>query len=503
MSRLFALLVVIVLFASNTRAADRPNVLLCVADDWGWPHAGAYGDRVVKTPAFDRLAREGVLFEHAFVSAPSCTPSRNALLAGQQFYRLGQGANLQSTLDVAHPNFVQLMERAGYQIGHWRKVWGPGRFEAGGYTEHPCGPESSFEQFMKTRAKDKPFCFWFGTSDPHRPYEPGSGKASGMELSKVRVPEFLPDDEVVRSDIADYYFEVQRWDGDVAKAIALLEQAGELENTIIVMTGDHGMPFPRCKANLYDWGARVPLAIRWGEGVKAPGRRVDAFVSLIDLAPTFLAAAGAQAPAVMTGKSLLPLLRNESTNPAADGRDRIVIGRERHAAAQAMPSLAGYPSRAIRTDRWLYVTNLEPDRWPAGAPEGATHPIGRFPDTDDGPTKSFILDHRDDAQYRRYYDLCFARRPAEELYDVRADPDQVNNLAADPEHAETLRRLREQLAADLRATGDPRYTGQPVRFDEYPYRDERIHKRIEEWRERQTRRGPATEPTRSAAPDAR
>ncbi len=443
MSRALSCLIIAVLTSvSPAFAAERPNILLCVADDWGWPHAGAYGDAVVQTPAFDRLAREGVLFEHAFVSAPSCTPSRNALLTGQQFYRLGQGANLQSTLDVAHPNFMRLMEQAGYRIGHWRKVWGPGVFEAGGYKDHPAGPDMSFEAFMKQRPKDEPFCFWFGASDPHRPYKTGSGVAGGIGVSKIRVPAFLPDDETVRSDIADYYFEVQRWDRDVARAIELLEQAGELENTIIVMTGDNGMPFPRCKGNLYDFGSRAPLAIRW-----------------------------------------VPLLRNDDTKPGDDPWSQVVMGRERHAAAQAMPSLVGYPSRAIRTDHYLYIMNLEPDRWPAGVPDGATHPIGQFTDCDDGPTKRFILEHRDDRNHLRFYELCFARRPAEELYDVRADPHQVHNLAAKSEHRETMLRLRDQLTRYLRDTGDPRFTGQPVKFDEHPYRDERIHRRIREWQE--------------------
>lgn len=484
-SRFVGLLIALLVLTSEAGAAERPNILLCVADDWGWPHAGAYGDLVVQTPTFDRLAREGVLFERAFVSCPSCTASRNAILTGQQFYRLGEGANLRSTLDVSYPNFMRLMEDAGYEIGHWRKVWGPGDYKAGGYQRHPVGPGMSFEAFMDKRSQDQPFCFWFGTSDPHRPYKTGSGRASGINVSDVHVPGFLPDVEVTRSDIADYYLEVQQWDRDVAGAIKLLEEAGELDNTIIVMTGDHGMPFPRCKGNLYDWGVRVPLAIRWGTGVESPGREVEAFVSLTDLAPTFLAAAGVGVPESMTGQSLLPLLADDEAASAEQDRDFAVVGRERHAAAQKMPSLDGYPSRAIRTDRYLYIMNLEPQRWPAGVPEGATHPIGSFPDTDNGPTKSFIIEHRDDPEYHRFYELCFARRPAEELYDSHADPYQVQNLADDPEHQETMERLRERLTSYLHNTGDPRFTDQPVLFDDYPYRDERIHRRIRQWREKQ------------------
>lgn len=481
MSRFLSCLIVLLALVSEASAADRPNILLCVADDWGWPHASAYGDEAVQTPTFDRLAREGVLFEHAFVSAPSCTPSRNALITGQQFYRLDQGANLRSTLDVAHPNFMRLLEDTGYEIGHWRKVLGPFVFDAAGYEQFPAGPGMSFEDFMQQRDEDAPFCFWFGTSDPHRPYDTGSGEAAGIPVTEEQIPDFLPNVETTRNDLADYYLEVQQWDRDVANAMELLAEAGELENTIIVMTGDNGMPFPRSKGSLYDWGVREPLAIRWGAGIEKPGRLVEGFVSLTDLAPTFLEAAGVEVPEVMTGQSLLPLLKNEDAAEQGQSRDFVVTGRERHAAAQEMPSLVGYPSRAIRTDRYLYILNLEPDRWPHGVPDNATHPIGQHPDTDDGPTKAFILEHRDDPRYATFYELCFGKRPAEELYDVVVDPDQVNNLADDPEHRETIARLREQLTSYLRETGDPRFTDAPVRFDEYPYRDERIHRRIEEW----------------------
>ena len=336
-----------------TRA--RPNILFALADDWGWPHAGAYGDEAVATPTFDRLAREGVLFTHAFVSSPSCTPSRNAILTGQPFFRLGEGANLHSTLDVSYPTFMRRLAAAGYEIGHWRKAWGPGRHAAGGYDAHPCGPRSTFEAFLERRDPTKPFCFWFGTSDPHRGYVRHSGRDGGIDLARVDVPGFLPDHDDVRGDIADYLWEVQRWDREVGQALARLERCGVLDETLIVMTGDHGMPFPRCKGNLYDHGTRVPLAMRWGAG---RGQDVDALVSLTDLAPTFLAAAGVAIPDAMTGRSLVPFVRDGRGGQFE--RESVVLGRERHTPAQAIPSMHGYPSRALRSERWLLILNLEP-----------------------------------------------------------------------------------------------------------------------------------------------
>jgi len=395
----FLLIVAACVSAANTSA--RPNLIFVMADDLGYADLSCYGQEAFRTPNLDRLAREGVLIRHAFVSSPSCTPCRNSILTGQQFYRLDQGANLWSTLDIKHPNFMHILRDAGYEIGHWRKAWGPGDYTVGGYTT----------DFMAKRDDSKPFCFWFGTSDPHRGYELNSGRESGIDIDAVHVPEFYPNEDVIRSDIADYYFEVQRWDSDVAAAIKLLEDAGEIENTIVIMTGDHGMPFPRCKGNLYNWGARVPLAIRWGKRIPA-GRALTDFISLTDVAPTLLTAAECQIPEVMTGKNLLPILTSSNNGRVDAAHDFIVIGRERHVPAQKMPSMAGYPSRSIRNDRWLLVLNLLPDRWPVGVPEGATHPMGVHADTDGGPTKSFLIAHKSDPAIRKYYDLSFAKRPA-------------------------------------------------------------------------------------------
>lgn len=449
-----------------------PNILFCLADDWGWPHAGAYGDTVVQTPAFDRLASEGVVFEHAYVTSPSCTPSRNSILTGQHHWRLEEGANLWSTLDVKFPVYPLLLEKAGYHVGYWRKCWGPGDLKAGGYVDsHPGGTfyPKGFEQFLSARPGTTPFCFWLGSSDPHRPYNAGSGKNSGIDLDAIKVPGFYPDRPEIRSDIADYYFEVQRFDADCALAIALLEKTGELDNTIIFMTGDHGMPFPRCKSNLYEMGVHVPLVVRWGDKIRS-GRRLIDFVSFIDFAPTFLEAAGLKAPLEMTGRSLLPLLKTAKSGRIEKSRDHVIFGKERHVPAQGIPEMGGYPCRGLRNQRFLYIRNFVSDRWPAGVPEGATHPIGRFADCDDGPTKAFLMEYRDHPDYKTFFALSFAKRPAEELYDLDKDPDQLNNIANDPDYEQISKEMSAKLTAELKASGDPRATGGPILFDRYPYR---------------------------------
>ncbi len=462
--------------ACQQQALERPNILFAIADDWGWPHAGVYGDPVVQTPAFDRLAEEGILFNHAYISSPSCTPSRNAILTGQYHWRLGPGANLWSTLDPSTPVFPLLLEDAGYKIGYYRKSWGPG--DISNWERHPAGPNypdetGGFTKFMEEWNGEQPFCFWLGAYDPHRPYDKGTGAAAGMDLEKIRLFECFPDNEIVRSDVADYYYEVQRFDTLVAGAIALLEDYGALENTIIVMTGDHGMPFPRCKSNNYDSGARIPLAVRWGSRLKNPGRVLEDFISTTDLAPTFLELAGVEVPGVMTGKSMVNLFTS-----GADGfvdrenRDYVLHGKERHVPGQE-EHMGGYPLRAIRTHDFLYIRNFEPERWPSGTPnyKKAMIPYCWLGDCDNGPTKTYMDDNKEKDEYhRKLWELAFGVRPAEELYDCMNDPEQLVNLAGNPEYGEVREKMAARLMEQLEITGDPRSDAvEDFDFDAVPY----------------------------------
>jgi N-sulfoglucosamine sulfohydrolase len=448
--------------AAGAQKSRRPNILFCLADDWGFPHAGVYGDRVVRTPNFDRVAREGVLFTHAFSAAPSCTASRAAILTGQSPHRLGEGANLYGPLHQEFIVYPDLLEQAGYAVGFTGKGWGPGDFQTGGRTRNPAGPAfKSFKDFLKTAPPGKPFCYWFGSHDPHRPYEKGAGLASGMKLEQVVVPPDLPDTPEIRGDILDYYFEVQRFDRDVGELLAALEAAGKTDNTIVVITGDNGWPFPHGKANLYDAGTRQPLAIRWPAAVQA-GQTSDAFVNLADLAPTFLEAAGLKPPAVMTGQSLLPVLAGKKQR----GRDRVLVERERH--ANVRKGNLGYPARAVRTKEFLYIRNFRPDRWPAGDPE-KWKSGGPFGDCDASPSKDFILSHREEPEFQRFFHLAFAKRPVEELYDLAKDPHQVVNVADQVEYAAARKKLRAALARWMNATKDPRAAGDDDQWDRYPY----------------------------------
>ncbi|MGA2499084.1 MAG: sulfatase [Tepidisphaeraceae bacterium] len=448
--------------ATRPNSPRRPNILFALADDWGYGHAGVYGDKVVKTPTFDRVAREGVLFQRAYCTSPSCTPSRGSILTGRPVHQLEEGGNLWSTLPKKFVCYPDLLEAQGYVVGLTRKGWAPGTIEGTGRTRNPAGPPfKDFATFRKTVPAGQPWCFWFGSQDPHRPYVKDTGVASGMNPADVKIPPYLPDTPEVRGDICDYYFAVQRYDRETGEILQILERNGELEDTIVVMTGDNGWPFPRSKANLYDCGTHESLAIRW-PGVARPGLVVDEFVTFCDFAPTFLQAAGLAPLGEMTGRSLVPLLRGEQQG----GRDRVFVERERH--ANVREGDLSYPCRAIRTRDFLYLRNLRPDRWPAGDPR-MWKAVGPFGDIDDGPSKQFILNHRDESETGRFFKLACGKRPGEELYDLRQDPGELINIAGRPEYAADRARLRAALDQWMKDTSDPRVDETVDPWDKYPY----------------------------------
>jgi N-sulfoglucosamine sulfohydrolase len=490
----------------------RPNIVFAFADDWG-RQAGIYAqtdgpdsyNAIIQTPHFDRVAREGVLFRNAFVPSPSCTPCRSSLLSGQYFWRTGRGAILQGAVwDPAIPSFPLLLQKAGYHIGKSYKVWSPGTPADAPYGGGKFGYEKAgrrfnqfsqnvtamigkgvqveeakralfdevkgnFDFFLADRKDGQPFCYWFGPTLVHRKWVKGSGKALwGIDPDRLegKLPKFLPDVHAVREDLADYFGEIQAFDAALGLLLKKLEEIGELENTLVVVSGDHGPPgFPRGKCDLYDFGAGVALAARWG-GAKG-GRVVDDFVNLMDLAPTFLEAAGVQPPQVMTGRSLLNVLTSSASGLVDSRRTFVVTGRERHVAKARDGSLP-YPMRGLRTPDFLYIINFKPDRWPMGNPynlEGDKPPslealtentFATYMDMDAGPAKAWLVSHRDDPAWKWHYDLAFGKRPRVELYDLKNDPDQVRNVASDPAYAEAKQQLEKRLMGVLRESNDPR-----------------------------------------------
>jgi arylsulfatase A-like enzyme len=458
-ARLRSLVCAAALLVPFLAAADqRPNILYCLADDWAYPHAGVYGDNVIHTPNFDRVAHEGTLFSHAFSAAPSCTPSRGAMLTGRPIHQLREGAHLWSFLPKDFDTYPDILERNGYVVGFTLKGWGPGNYEAGGRTRNPAGPHfANFEAFLKTVPKGKPFCFWFGSHYPHRPYKKGQGLAAGLKIEDVRVPPYWPDSTATRSDILDYYEAAQRFDQQVGDCLDSLQKHGFASNTVVVVSGDNGWPFPRSKANLYESGTHQPLAVRW-PGIVKPGMKIDAYVNLYDIAPTFIDIAGIPRFDYMTGQSWVPLLKGRSQ----PDRTTVFLERERH--ANVRKGDLSYPARAVRNQSFLYIRNLRPDRWPAGDPE-MWKAVGPFGDCDGGPTKDEIVSDRQEP----YFSLSFAKRPEEELYDLKKDPWEMTNVVDRADYAKARKEMRAKLDDWMKKTADPRYAHDDDHWDKYPY----------------------------------
>lgn len=499
--------------------------MIIFADDWG-KYASIYAELepggisdAVKTPNFDRIAREGVLFTNAFVNAPSCTPCRSSLLSGQYFWRTGRGAILNGAVwDSKIPSFPLLLEGAGYHIGFSHKVWSPGmpadapyggnrtafvksgrRFnnfsEIVSASPTPDRTQSqlldevrdNFRAFLDARPGEEPFCYWFGPTNCHRKWVAGSGKKIwGMDPDRLqgKLPPFLPDVPEVREDVNDYLGEIQALDASMGVLLAELKRINQLDQTLIIVSGDHGFPgMPRGKCNLYDFGTRVSLAIRYPKAF--PGNRVvQDFVSLPDLAPTLVELAGMKPPDVMTAQSLLSILRSDKSGQVDPDRNYVLIGRERH-VGKARPDNLPYPQRALHTSEFLYIKNFQSDRWPMGIAPGYGLPEGEmagtedltenthaaFADMDASPTKAWLIEHRNEPSVAPLFEMAFGLRPEVELYDLRVDPHQMKNVAEDPQYEATRKSLDQQLMKRLQSSGDPRVTGEGNMFDLPPYTD--------------------------------
>src|SRR5262245_23411342 len=475
LKRLFTL-ACLALSATAAHAADsRPNILFIIFDDWnGSTHAGAYGCDWIKTPNFDRIAKEGVLFKNAFTSNPKCSPCRACILTGRNTWQLKEAVSHNGLFPAGFEVYPDLLEKAGYFVGLTGKGWGPGDFQTQAKrTRNPAGPgfngltqqvpasgigrndyPGNFAEFLKSRPKEQPFCFWMGFTEPHRAYEFDSGVRLGKKLDEIKVPAFLPDTDIVRRDLADYAIEVEWGDKQIGRALKILEDAGELNRTLVVVTSDHGMPFPYVKGQIHEDAFHLPLAMRWGDSIK-PGRVVEDFVNVRDFAPTYLELAGLAVHPQMTGKSLAAILRSDKSG-WIENRDVMLVGKERHDIGR--PNDLGYPVRAIRTKDYLYVHNYHPERWPAGNPETD------FGNCDPGPTKEVVK-----LLGGHFYELSFGKRLPDELYRLSDDPECVRNLANDLAFKQVAEDLRYKLVEMLKAEGDPRALGQTEVFDTYKY----------------------------------
>jgi hypothetical protein len=400
------------------------------------------------------------------------------MLTGQDIWRLGEAANLRGTLSSKFAVYPDLLEQAGYWVGFTGKGCGGESITAGGRKRDPAGPRfASFQEFIAQKPPGEPFCFWYGDQ-----FKPSGGQPSkkelcpvctpakvvreGVRLEDFRIPAFLPDCQAVRDDFYQYFQRLRNLDAAAGDLLAQLEKLGQIDNTLIVMAADNGMEFPRGYPNLYDSGTREFLAVRWGHRVRG-GRAADDFVNLIDLAPTFLEAAGLDVPASMTGRSLMKILDSTRSGFIDPARRRVITARERHAPFVRQDNL-GYPMRAIRTEHYLYIRNYEPDRWPAGDPDVIGPAEGIYGDIDTSATKWFMYEHRNDPKIQPLFELSFGKRPAEELFELRDDPEQLRNVAGKAEYKNAKSSMADELERYLRKMGDPRALGKPAPWDRYP-----------------------------------
>jgi uncharacterized sulfatase len=499
MTRILALVVLTALSLADSHAQEvlRPNILIAISDDQSWLHASAYGSKMVQTPSFDRVAREGILFTQAFCPSPGCSPSRAAFLTGLNTWQIEHAGTHASYFDAKYVTFPDALSAAGYFVGHCGKGWGPGDFKKLGRRHNPAGPRfaaagpsskgrkyaAAFEKFLSERPENTPFCFWFGSSDPHRGYEKGSGLRKGKRLVDADVPPFLPACDEIRSDMLDYAFEVERFDNDLGQILGLLEASGEIANTLIIVTSDNGIPIPRAKANCYEYGIHMPLAICWANEING-GRVVDDLVGFTDLTATIYDVTGVNPPTdyPLVGKSLAGILKSDRSGLIDQSRTAVYAARERHSSSRF--NTLSYPQRCLRTQQYLYIYNFKPERWPAGpdrkyskveyARDGNTvretlgPPHGAYHDIDGCPTLNYLIEHRSDPEVGRFLDLAVARRPAEELYDIQKDPGCMRNLAGAAEFEAVRKRLNEQLMSYLRQTGDARVTNGGDVWETYP-----------------------------------
>ena len=500
----------------ETAEQKRPNILFAISDDQSFQHTGFAGCNYVRTPAFDKIAREGVYFTNCYAGSPGCAPSRSSIVTGRYHWQNEQSGQHASSWMKKHVPFVDLLNKNGYITGRTGKGVSPFRYarsekdslwrkeDAAGVSHSNIDYNDendnrfakgirnlnyyeNFKLFIDSVKGDKPFFFWYGASEPHRAYEKGSWKRMGKKLEDVKeVPGFLPDNDEIRGDLLDYAVEIEWFDLHLQRMLNYLDSIGELDNTIVIVTADNGMPFPRAKANCFEYGVHVPFAVRYPKDF--PGKRVvEDPVSFADLAPTILELTETSSEGMLpiTGRSILNILQSEKQGVVDDTKEFVLAGRERHSSSRYLNW--GYPQRFLRHKEFIYIWNVESKRWPAGAPQrynpkdstklwpmyglnknGKYMGGGAFTDIDDCPSKTYIIENYEDQETAKYFELAHGKRPEVELYNVTEDPYCLNNLAGDAEYASIENSMKEKLMGELQRSKDPRVVG-PVKevFDSY------------------------------------
>lgn len=484
MSRVILFGCIATALTASAKQHQRPNILIAIADDQSFPYASAYGTAGLSTPGFDYIADHGMAFSNAYVCSPGSSPSRASILTGRYPWQIAEAGTHASSFPREYICFPDFFAQHGYRSGFTGKGWGPGDWKSSGRDHNPAGQpynsvklrppfkgisdidySGNFDKFLSELDSGEPFIFWYGANEPHRPYDEQAWNTAGRSLDNVLVPAFLPAADIVKGDIANYALEIEWFDSHLCKMLDMLRQRHMLDNTIVIVTADNGMPFPHAKANCYDAGVHVPLAICWGDRIKSHSVQ-DAIVSMVDIFPTIADLARLGSDSLhLSGESMAPLL---GLSKKTYCRQAAFFGRERHSSAR--PNNQGYPIRAIRKGNFLLIHNFHPDLWPAGNPllyNDANLQRG-FRDIDDGPTKTYLIAHHFEKSCAPFYNLAVAKRPEYELYDLGVDAECCKNLSADASYAKTLEEMKAELQKQLQQSCDTRLGNNPEIWESYP-----------------------------------
>lgn len=410
------------------QATRLPNIVFLISDDHSAPDLGCFGNTVVRTPSLDRMAREGMRFERCFVTSPQCSPNRSSILTGCAPHTTAT-SRLHTPMPDWEPTFLEPLKKAGYFAGAFRKVHqGPSfdrRWDYYGTAQTP------FEEFFTRRPKDRPFFLHVGFTDPHRPYA-GGAVTPPHDPAAVTVPRFLPDTPTVRQDLAHYHDEISRMDSECGRLFDLLRQYGLAGNTLVMFTGDNGMPFPRAKGTCYDPGIHVPLLAWWPGRIQA-GSVTPELIAHVDLPVTWLDVAGIAKPAKMQGRSFRALLTGSGPYQP---NDTVFSERNWHDNFD--------PIRAVRTDRYKLIFNAAPH-----------FPYRPAWDLADSPAWQSIQEEgRRGRLSEGQRQMLAPSRPVLELYDLASDSAEFHNLATSPSHAPILGDLKMRLSRWMHDTLD-------------------------------------------------
>jgi N-sulfoglucosamine sulfohydrolase len=411
--------------ADQNPAESKPNIVLLISDDHSADDIGIVGKGRPHTPALDALAAAGVRFANAYASSPQCSPSRAALITGRSSHATGT-SRLHSALTSEHETLIEALQRSGYFVGASRKVHLGESFQS--RWNYYGGDDVAFDQFFQKRPRNKPFFLWVGFHDPHRPYKEGAFSPP-QNPSNLTVPGFLPDNDAVRKDLANYYDAISRMDSDVGKILKLIDSEKLNENTLVIFVGDNGMPFPGAKATLYDGGVRVPLIMRW-PGHISSGQVRNEVVSLLDLAPTILN---------VTGSSPLPKLEGQNLLPNAKDHP-VFFERNWHDNLDLI--------RGVRSGNSVLIQNYRTE-----LPYTPTLDLAESPSW--LAIQDLHLKHMLQPELEQHY--FSAPRPEVELYDLESDPNQFHNLAQTGGHASVpaeLQSLQKLLSDWMISTND-------------------------------------------------